>query len=1473
MGISCITLGCKDLYHDNQSTGINYNYGDALFLDGKRLILKTGYGKAGSTYTVEGDPFTIVTQYNDRSNISCWFSVKSSDGKTYQFGNTIDSRLSFISRKGVAHVAAWYINQSTDVYSNLVRYHYTTTNYNIRPVSIEYGLNTVKGRSITNLILFNYTSLPESYVHPFAIGDRRGKMDVVLSKITTQTNGTIYRTYHFTYDTSSTTTDRYYRLTKIGLSNSKDHFVAPINIQWNYLPLTDISTRDINVKTNSLSMMIKEDSKTFIATDINNDGISDIIRLSLGRRYRHDNGLYEHRTFLFISLSKKNVDGNVTYETPSMIDLDPSLSFADLNNIIGGIRAMDFDGDGYNDLIIPYYCGYKNNYMEKYAIRYGTLSAYPVNNYTIPLHLVSKVSQDNGVAGNQEKQYKYGDLRLHISGKGVLGFSTMTTENLTLGSKETVTVDKWDTNKWVPLQITSTTTIGRNSSKITSYMTIANTFYGENYFVFTSKKTITDMDGNFTERLTTYDTQKGVPTLEIVKNDGDNMYKKISFSGYQNKSGIWLPTTLTMSQKHKDDSAPFTTITTYSYDDKGNVLTSTVNSGTEKALKTTSTYDVYGNLLSSVSTGQGVKSIMKHNDYDASGRFVIKSYTNPSSAINTFTYDIWGNVLTESDNTDPSNILTTKHTYDGWGTKLMSFAANGTQTTYETGWGYNPDMMYYVKEATVGKPTVTTWYDTAGHEVLLESTGPKRVDVGRKIEYNEKGEAVHVYTKNSGMIIKQNLTYDERGRVITDVSNTGKSISYAYGNRSVTSTIAGRSYTKITDAWGNVVKATDPIGEVTYTYFSNDKPRCIKTYSSTVTMIYDVAGYQTSLTDPDAGTSTYTYAADGTLLTQTDGRGIKTINTYDELGRLSSTQKGQKTITNVYGTVGNEKLRLVKQVMDNNSIEYTHDKFGRVLTERRNIGSKGIFDFSYEYNSRNQLAKISYPGGLSVTYQYDDIGFKTEIVANNDTVYKLDIYGGWFVESLFKKSLRFVRILGKTDSGYSTSGLLKKENTLFEQFKNIYEGATGNLLSHQRNQEPIESFEYDELDRLASVRTGNTEKMKISYAPNGNILFKTGIGNYNYNEPSHLHAVTEVDNADGNISIDALTTSFNDLGKIQQITDTGKNMKLDFVYGPDQERWYTELSKEGIGIRSTIYAGQYEKVAENGITREFYYLDGSTIVVKEKGMFKPYLAFTDNQNNILSVVDENGTKVFDASYDAWGRQTVTLNTIGLHRGYTGHEMLNEFDIINMNGRLYDPVLGRFFSPDNYVQMPDNSQSFNRYSYCLNNPLKYTDPSGELFGIDDAVIAFAVFNMASSMMQASFEGKSVWKAGALSLLSSAASYGIGEVFKGTTTTFGKELLRAGAHGLASGVVSALDGGNFASAFVSGAAASGIGSYAQSVNMNSGLMVASTTAMGGAVAWATGGDFLQGALQGMTIGLFNHAMHDGDGEIRYYHDKKW
>jgi RHS repeat-associated protein len=104
-------------------------------------------------------------------------------------------------------------------------------------------------------------------------------------------------------------------------------------------------------------------------------------------------------------------------------------------------------------------------------------------------------------------------------------------------------------------------------------------------------------------------------------------------------------------------------------------------------------------------------------------------------------------------------------------------------------------------------------------------------------------------------------------------------------------------------------------------------------------------------------------------------------------------------------------------------------------------------------------------------------------------------------------------------------------------------------------------------------------------------------------------------------------------------------------------------------------------------------------------------------NNLLAVTDEAGQVVEHLRYDPWGlrKNPLTWDTDfsgGLtDRGYTMHEHLDEFRLINMNGRIYDPVLGRFLSPDPFVTSPENPQNYNRYSYVLNNPLKYTDPSG------------------------------------------------------------------------------------------------------------------------------------------------------------------
>jgi hypothetical protein len=114
----------------------------------------------------------------------------------------------------------------------------------------------------------------------------------------------------------------------------------------------------------------------------------------------------------------------------------------------------------------------------------------------------------------------------------------------------------------------------------------------------------------------------------------------------------------------------------------------------------------------------------------------------------------------------------------------------------------------------------------------------------------------------------------------------------------------------------------------------------------------------------------------------------------------------------------------------------------------------------------------------------------------------------------------------------------------------------------------------------------------------------------------------------------------------------------------------------------------------------------------------------------------------------------------------------------MNARLYSPYVGRFLAPDNYVQAPDNTQSFNRYSYCLNNPLKYTDPSGNYAFIDDLIAAVVggTVNVCSNLIAG--EVKDFWHG--LSL------FGVGAV-AGEATLYGSPLAGAAVMGIGNSVI--------------------------------------------------------------------------------------
>ena len=94
-----------------------------------------------------------------------------------------------------------------------------------------------------------------------------------------------------------------------------------------------------------------------------------------------------------------------------------------------------------------------------------------------------------------------------------------------------------------------------------------------------------------------------------------------------------------------------------------------------------------------------------------------------------------------------------------------------------------------------------------------------------------------------------------------------------------------------------------------------------------------------------------------------------------------------------------------------------------------------------------------------------------------------------------------------------------------------------------------------------------------------------------------------------------------------------------------------------------------------------------------------------------------------------------------------HETIPEFGLINMNSRVYDPQLGVFLSPDPLMQDMENSQNFNRYAYCFNNPLKYTDPSGEIAWFIPVIVGAVVGAFSGASIQSGTAAFWSWKSNA------------------------------------------------------------------------------------------------------------------------------
>lgn len=1188
--------------------------------------------------------------------------------------------------------------------------------------------------------------------------------------------------------------------------------------------------------------------------DVNGDGIADII----------------------------NYGGSITQNSNTSMGLSLRVS-QDASSLSTGKISSVTDGFG-NTTQISYASLASPSVYTK-----GSGCTYPLVDLAAPLHVVSTVKTPTVATSSPSslmtETYTYEGLKAHVAGRGLLGFAKTTVANDIMGTAVVSETGGWSSNDYfAPTGTTTTTYLGSvgsstRSTTATSLKVVSkNSGTRKNFFTYPLTVAATDLDGFTTATTYTYDEAKGVPTLERTVFDGNTSnYKQVAYTyGSAKYGGRWQPVQTVSTQQHPDDAQPFSTSQTVTYDAATGLPTQVVDNAHNSSLKLTTayTYDHYGNVTGKTVSGTGLNTVTEKYDYDASRRFVVKRYTVPASTVTTYTHDLWGNVLTETDATVASSPLTTTNTYDGFGNLLTSTSPEGIVTAVSRTWGSSPTQKYLVHQTVTGRPWTKTWYDSRGRETRKESVGVKGVTLLTTASYDARGNVTAKTSQTGDITSTSSMTYDGRNRLSSEVLSTGRSTTYQYTGRKVTATTSGnRTSEKTYDAWGLLKQSKEPIGTVSYTYKSCGKPSAAGSTGGTVTMAYDNCGNQIRLADPDAGTTTYAYNAAGEVISQTDARGITTRDSLDLLNRVVRTTTGSTVTTYTYGTGGNAMHRLASQSMDGRTISYGYDQYGRVTSETRSSGSTS-YTTSYTYDNSGNLLTTTYPGNVQVTHGYDGYGNETSIAVGGSTVWTLTSHTGTAtVETLGTGTSALKRSTSRNSHGLLTGITLQKasSSSTLHAMTFQHDAVTGNLTRRTGMIYDGEVFTYDSADRLVRHQDAGSHWDNVfQYATNGNIEYKTGIGSYayqTYGNSSKPHAVKHVDDSGSLLYTDGCEITYNDYGKATLIDSSHGGIRYDISYGPDRERWQAAHYHTDMQWPDTVryYVGDMEGYKVGPGDPVWFYHIGHGVILRKVGngttnQPTAYYTFTDNLGSVTRIYNSSGTAVFSAEYDPWGVQAVTTNTIGYNRGYCGHEMLSDLQLINMNGRLYDPYIARFLSPDNYVQLPTSAQSFNRYSYCLNNPLKYVDPDGELFGLDDITLFFIGYSAMVGAWKASEQGKiiglSALKAGASSLISALAPSFVGDLLGHHLGNWGKEIVRAGAHGLWSGITNLLDGGNFGAGYATGFLSSFSGSLVQGIAGSRWGVIGATVSVGALSSHLLGGSWLDGATKGFFIGALNH-----------------
>jgi RHS repeat-associated protein len=851
-------------------------------------------------------------------------------------------------------------------------------------------------------------------------------------------------------------------------------------------------------------------------------------------------------------------------------------------------------------------------------------------------------------------------------------------------------------------------------------------------------------------------------------------------------------------------------------------------------------------------------------------------------------------------------------------TETQGFDGNGTSTLirkdtqYDNlGRPYKVSRPYYAGQA-VYWTTVT--YDALSRPVLetrADSTTMTTVYSGLKVTVtNAKGQT-RVVRKNS------------QGKIVSVVDALSQEMTFVY------------------DALGNLLESHDPFGNV-------------------VAMKYDQRGRKVQMKDPDMGTWNYAYNGAGELVRQVDAKGQIATMEYDPLGRMTARNEADLISHWYYDEYKDHSVcdkgigRLCEaEASTGYNRKETYDVLGRPVQTVTMLDTTYTVGVTYD-GTTGRLATQTYPTGLTLRYVYTSLGYLREVRDNGTNA----LY--WRAEDLDAEGRMRQQMFGNNVVTQQTfdpangrlTGILAGAGNGVQSLSYQYD-TIGNIESRtDSNLSVTETFLYDDLNRLTHSTVNAAAVMETKeyvYDGMGNITRRSDAGDYHYN-PSGAgslrpHALAELVlngggrrayayDANGNLTSE---TDYDAAGNV--LTEKGRSefytsfnmpislgssgLSLAFYYGPEHQRVSQISSAEG----TTWYlnpgnSGEllFEKDVrpDNSVEERHFITAGGQVVALVKrttdangAVWSTRYLHRDNLGSTTAVTDENGAVVERLAYEPFGKRRYITGVdapLGVitgqntDRGFTNHEHLDSLGLIHMNGRIYDPMVGRFVSADFLITDPYDLQAYNRYSYVFNNPLIYTDPSGQdAFSIAIAIYVAFVAEVAyradiislqqARLIQAVAVGYALGPGcaggGGMSLPHAmAAGYASGYVGSNFTPEGGTQgAITAGVFYVAGSIAktSGWKGGGWEKVALhagagcisgsmqgncgSGAIAGGFNEAAlggQDFGNNTGLGTVVHAVVGGTASVIAGGDFGNGAMTGAFGYMFNHGAHSSADE---------